>query len=128
MSIVYQVVDVGTQTLELRRPGVLVIRIRPGDDTVETARRLVETARELTGGQPTPYLLDTRNASPPSAEVREVYTSAFPMIKARALLVGNAFSRIAVNVFTRLTPRPFPSRVFTDEDAAFTWLSQYAHG
>lgn len=103
--------------------GVLWHRI---DEVVvsEDAARAIEAAvRQLTGGNPTPAIVDIRQIGYAKAEVRDLFAS-FPEDTgevATALIVGSSASRTMAKMFTNYSTPNRPIRVFGRSEEAVEW-------
>ncbi len=71
-----------------------------------------------------PMLVDIRNVRWASAEARALGSKEAMDFRttALAMLVGSAVSRMVGSLFLRMSPPPFPTRLFDDRDEALTWL------
>lgn len=111
-----------TVELHLRPDGILVVRVSATPQTVDDARKNLALARDLVGGETVPMLVDIRTAGPLDRPSRDVYAQEADFISAQALLVGSAFSRIAANLFLRLSSARHEVAAFDDPDDALRWL------
>ena len=118
-----------TARIGLREDGLIVVRVREGvQQSLADATDNLALALSETGGQRRPLLIDIRKAQPLEAEVRHHYSGQRLVegFSALALLVETSpFGRTMGNVYLRVARPGIPTRLFTDEDAAVTWLTGY---
>jgi len=111
-------------TIRLRDDGIVdVILKKHTDVTVERAKAMNTAIRALHDG-PAPILADIRGMQH-SGILTQRYTAG-PQVaevtRRLALLVGSPVSRMLGTAKIGLAKTPYPTRLFTDEDAAVTWL------
>ena len=115
--------------LELTESGVLVFRYFKGVELSETvARTVVAAGVELCGDLvPTPVLalLDeingfTRGAQKFFAESEENQAASARV----ALVVSSPIAKVIANFFMKLNKPRVPTRMFTDQAKAMTWLTR----
>jgi len=111
--------------LTLTEDGILVASIK------EQSEESYEDAREngagllkiLDGGPPAPLLVDMRMAAGQSMEARKYYAEHAGQWSTKvALLVGSPVSRVMGNIYMGLNKPKVPTRMFTDEGKAYSWL------
>lgn len=87
----------------------------------------IKLRKEITEGKSYPMLSDIRKIKSGSREARQRLSDhdAGEGITAVAVLVNSKTHRILYNFFTSIYKDPAPTRLFTDEEEAFKWLSQY---
>jgi hypothetical protein len=117
-------IEVEAGTVRLREDGIVdVVVKRHADVTVERARALNAAVRGLYDG-PALILCDIREMR--STGILTQRFTAGPegaaVTRKLALMVGSPVSRMFGNVLMGLAKTPFPTRLFTDEDAALAWL------
>ncbi len=80
--------------------------------------------RELAGGGLVPVLVDIRHAGSIDLAARKYLSGpvAAEFTKAAGILVGSAFSRVVGNTFLHVARPAYPTRLFTSEEEALTWL------
>jgi hypothetical protein len=83
-----------------------------------------EEAAKLVDYKKLPVLADTSNVSNSSKEVRDFYASKemAENISAMAVIVSSLSTRIVGNFFINTSKPHFPTKLFTNEAAAITWL------
>ncbi len=92
-----------------------------GEDALDALKMF----QELGGGAPIRLLADIRGLKSASRESREAgdtpeYVAAMGRV---AVVVGSPASRVIGNFFMRFSKPSYPTRLFTDEEAARQWLS-----
>ena len=105
---------------------------KPGaEESAEDARENMEATIAVAGPEPRPILVDLSQVGHIHKEAREVYTKS-PQAKvngAVAILLRNNLAgraaKIFANLFTTDDKPNCPIEIFTDEDQAMAWLSQY---
>lgn len=112
------------------RPSDTYVRI----DHVERAQLTLPDAVEeleaiavLTGGRPTPVLVDIRGLRSITREARAAFADT-DLCSRVALFVGSPLSRTIANFFIVVARPDIPSRVFNDEEEAERWLVADADG
>jgi len=116
--------------LRLREDGILEVVVRPNAETsLEDAQAIHAVMREVCD-RPAVVLADIRGLRR-SGVVVERY-AAGPEVAAitcrLALLVESPVSRMLGNLKMGLAKPTYPTRLFTDEDAAVAWLLEGADG
>jgi hypothetical protein len=105
---------------------IVVVRIQPGVlQTLDDARVNVEACIRAAGNRRCRLLIDIRKAEILSAEVRHYYSGGTltECFSAIVLLVeASPLGRVMGNLYLRIARPGVPTRLFTDEDAALTWL------
>jgi hypothetical protein len=105
--------------------GFLRVSSKP-DSEIELADAKFDfsEAAKLVGYIKLPVLADSRNVSNSAKEVRDFYASKAMAenISAMAVLVSSLSTRIVGNFFINTSKPHFPTKLFTNEDAAITWL------
>ena len=89
--------------------------------TVQQARAGSATIRALGKGT-APMLVDMRQMKKLEREARELYKTDKGGVGAMALLVGSPVTKMLANFFMRTDTDTTPTRMFTDESVALTWL------
>jgi hypothetical protein len=91
---------------------------------VDEAKENVEAVREITAGITCPILVDMRQIKSISKEAREVFSEAGKRkhINAIALLIRSPLSKMVGNFFIGRNKPDVPTRLFTQEKQAKTWL------
>ena len=99
---------------------------KPGSvcDLVEAKK--VTTQVTAFGRGPVPVLVDMRQLLKAERSAREHFTSSEAQATAVALLVGSSVSKVVANFIIGMKRMPVPTRMFTDEHAAVSWLQTAA--
>ncbi|MBT2588291.1 STAS/SEC14 domain-containing protein [Arthrobacter sp. ISL-95] len=109
-------------TLQLEPDNVLLLAWDPGVRIeAHNARAAVNAVNEFAVGNRYPLLVRMANASHLSRAARDVFIE--PCAASRIALLGeNAVDRILVDYQLAAQPAPCPTRFFTSEVEARTWL------
>ncbi len=105
--------------------GLLRGRFLPGAEVGrEDALENLAVSLALTGGRRLPALIDLREVKTQSAEARAVLAgpAAARVSGAVALLIGSPLSRVVGNFYLRFNRPETPTRLFSSEAEAETWL------
>lgn len=91
------------------------------------ARECVAATFDVAGRRRTPVLVDMRGVLSQTREAREYFVCAetAERLRAVALLVDSPLSRLLGNFFLRKSAHLVPTRLFTDEAAAKSWLAEH---
>jgi len=113
-----------------REDGIVhVILAEDVDLSLESCKAMNLAVQELLEG-PGPILADIRRMR--SSGMLQVRYAAQPevieVIGKLAVLVGSAVSRLVGNVLVAAARPAYPTRVFTDKDAAIAWLLEKDEG
>lgn len=120
-------VETRTALFVVRDDGIIVQTVKPGmrQDLAE-ARENMATYLALAGEQKRLLLVDLREAGPTGAGVREYYAQHSPRLRANAMLIGSVLSEMIGNFFINLNKPDAPTKLFTNESAALSWLRSFA--
>lgn len=116
-------------TIRVRDDGILHVVARPGTRfDGPLTEELFATYESVGTGGPFLVLNDIRGVASSSPESRDLASSdrSTALHTALALVVDSRISRMMGNLFLTLSRPKFPTRLFSDEDAATRWL--LAHG
>lgn len=82
---------------------------------------------EVGGGNKIVCLIDARKVKSSDREVREFGSrpETIEQLTASAILVGSPLSKTIGMLFIKLSPPPYPSRLFTSETEALEWLKGF---
>jgi len=107
--------------------GVLWHRIDDPVVSEEAAEGVTAAVREMTGGIPTPAIVDIRSIGYARQEVRDLFASlpADSGEIATALIVGSSASRAMASLFTDHSSPNRPIRVFTSPADAVEWARSF---
>ncbi len=99
--------------------------IRDGADLdEENTRELFAAYRSVGGEGPLMILSDIRRMRSSTPESRALATTAeaTALHRGAAVIVGSTLTRMMGNLFMRLNRPAYPTRLFTEEEAAVDWL------
>ncbi|QNK82068.1 STAS/SEC14 domain-containing protein [Nakamurella sp. PAMC28650] len=97
---------------------------KPGSVCDLDGARKVTAAVGAFGRGAVPVLVDMRYLAKADRAAREHFTGPDAQATAVALLVASAVSRVVANFIIGLQRMPVPTRMFTDESAAVSWLGE----
>jgi hypothetical protein len=107
---------------------IVVIRILPEVlQSLDDARSNIETCARAAGNRRCRLLIDIRKSALISAEVRHYYSGEklAQWFSALALLVdASPVGRVMGNLYLRISRPGVPTRIFSAEDPAMTWLRE----
>ncbi len=83
--------------------------------------------RKISKGKRLPLLIDTKTMKSLSREARVYFASeeAAACASAAGIVVGSPVSKVLGNFYLGLGSPKLPSRLFTSEDEALTWLKGF---
>lgn len=106
--------------------GVVWMRFKPCDShTLEDAIAVVKAHNDLADEEQIPVIADIREVSVGAdRQAREYYVSeeSSRLKLGMAMLVKSPMQRMLGNVFFRINRPPYPSKMFSDESKALSWL------
>lgn len=108
--------------------GVLWHRLETGVAvTADDVRETMTAVHSLTGGRPTPAVVDIRGAAFADRAARNGFATGGESSAevATALIVDNAFSRTLGDLFLKWSTPDRPVRVFTTEEEAAAWARTF---
>jgi hypothetical protein len=122
-----QLIEWPSSTLWFDEDGIVYsIAKKSANRSLEETKKSVEEFRKLLGDKKVCMLADISNASPTSRELREYSAKVLPeFIKAMAMVSRSPAGKMLANLFFALKPQSFPTKVFTSEEEARKWLTQY---
>ena len=122
MSEVFSVAG-GKAVLSLREVGILHLIWAPGTYVQEDdAAPAVTTINKISADHDRPLLVDMRNAGNTSSGARDVF--ALPHAASRVALLGESpVDQVVASFFTRVHRPQRPTRYFTSEAKALSWLT-----
>jgi len=119
-----------TNTITMADSGV--VYFRPEADDIYTDKDLMailDLAEEVAGDHPLLLLMMVNEfeflMTKEARELFNTYAKAESIIRAEAVLVGSAASRIMYNLLTLLHRPKFPFKAFTQEEEAVEWLLKH---
>jgi hypothetical protein len=104
---------------------VLYLNAKSADITLEQRLADIEKLKEILDGQRLCAIMDFKNASPASADVRQATSTELPQLfRAIGFIVRNPASKMLATIFIakRL---PIPVEFFKNEHQALAWIIQY---
>jgi len=96
-------------------------------ETLADAQENIRAAAALARGQRRPVLVDMRGMKSQDREARMYYSGseATQVARALALLSGSRVNTLIANFFLAVTKLSIPTKLFTDEVEAVTWLKGF---
>jgi hypothetical protein len=91
----------------------------------EDATAALDEMARLTGGRPSPLLVDMHDTGQLDRSARSAFASRNDLHAAVALVVGTPLSRAMGNFFLRVSNPLFPTRLFDNEASAVAWLQAF---
>jgi hypothetical protein len=92
---------------------------------IEDASAALEAMAQLTGGRPSPLLVDMRGTGPLDRATRSEFIRRGDLQTAVALIAGTPLTRMMANFIMSVTKPGFPIRLFDDEAPALAWLQSF---
>ena len=92
---------------------------------VADATEAIDALNGLTGGRPTPLLVDARDARTQDRRARREFVRRIELVSAIAMLVATPLSRMMGNFFIGVSRPMVQTRLFEGEAAAVAWLSTF---
>ena len=115
-----------TTTLDKR--GFILSKVHPGSEIgLNEAKGNTQAVIDISGGANYPIFVDIREIKSISKEARDHFSmrGRKPNVTAIAMLVSSPLSRIIGNFFLGLNKPVVPTRMFTSETEAITWMIRY---
>jgi len=109
--------------------GVVVVRFKDGCTLRgDNMLAVTDAVIELCGGVKRRMLIDARGMRSADRDARQA--PARPdlrvVVDRTAIVVGNPVTRVIASFFQRVVAADYPSRIFTDEQEAWAWLTEGA--
>ncbi len=97
------------------------------DLTIEDSLSEMGAYKELCQGKKRPVSINIQNIKTVQRESRQFYSGEEPAryVAVAALIIGNPVSRIMANFFMGINKTFMPVKLFTDQEEAVKWLSDY---
>lgn len=109
--------------------GLVWLRFKEtGDHGIEEAKQVVDAHEQVSGPRRARVMSDLRGLKTGAdRHARAYYISerAARYKLCMAMLVGSPLQTIIGNIFVRLSRPPYPTKLFTDEDSARSWLESF---
>jgi hypothetical protein len=115
-----------TTTLDKR--GFIISKVRPGSEIgLNEAKGNTQAVIDISGGSNYPIFVDIREIKSISKEARDHFSmrGRKPNVTAIAMLVSSPLSRIIGNFFLGLNKPTVPTKMFTSEPDAISWMIRY---
>jgi hypothetical protein len=112
----------------LRPDGIVVIDVRDeGIIGKQIVEEIVNAVEKITGGKAAPNLILTRPGAMVDKEAREFSSSPRGMqfTVADAMVIHNLPQKVVANFYLRINRPEKPTRFFSDEEEAITWLKKF---
>lgn len=123
-----QEIQTRTSLVRVEPAGIVRVTILPGaEETQADAQATMQAATTLLAGRRLPILVDMRHMKVQERAARQQYASpkVVEMTQAVGLLVNSRVSQLIANFFITLTTAVVPTKLFTDEAEAITWLKGF---
>jgi hypothetical protein len=121
-------IEIRSQRIWLDDDGIIHAELRAHVDVgLEDAREAIRSIGTICGERRKPVLVDIRDIKSMSRDAR-VYFAGEETAKfesAVALLLKSPLTRAIGNFFLGLNKTLFPTRLFTDEEEALSWLRSF---
>ncbi len=114
--------------VSLGEDGIVRVIHLPGVEvTLEDAKETMAAYLKLNKGKRRPLFVDTKTMKSLAREARQYYAGeeAAMVASAVAIIVGTPVSRVLGNFYLGLSNPHLPSRLFSSEEEALTWLKEY---
>ena len=108
--------------------GICRVIVLPGVEiTLEVIQVMLAAQAVVSRGEKTPVLVDVREIKFMTRAAREHIAGEEGQKRhpAAALLIDSPIGRALGNFFLRVNKPHYPTRLFTSEDEAITWLKSY---
>jgi hypothetical protein len=104
-----------------------IIHVPDAEVTLEDAQETMAAYKKIYNGRKLPLLIDTKTMRSLSREARHYYAGeeAASCASAAAIIVGTPVSKVLGNFYIGLSNPHLPSRLFTSEEEALTWLKGF---
>lgn len=117
-----------TAKIYQQEPGIVQVLVLPGAiQTLADAKENMQAQARLTAGQRHALFVDMRQIQSQDREAREYYAGpeSAQILKAVAILIGSPMSRVIGNFMLGFNRSTLPTRLFTSEDEALSWLRSF---
>ena len=119
-------IDLNVADVWINDDGVIWMRFKPCEaHTLEDAIAVVKAHNDLAGNQQVPVIADIREVSVGAdRQAREYYVAeeSSRLKLGMAMLVKSPMQRMLGNIFFRINRPPYPSKMFSSEEKALSWL------
>ena len=117
-------IETDVSILELDPKGFLRITLKETDNQLDAdeAIRQIAAAQKLTNGERHLVLVDaTKSFIVPTLEAKKILSEVNKKIK-EAVVIKSLGSRIAGNIYIRISGGKYPTKLFNNEESAIKWL------
>jgi hypothetical protein len=115
-------IDTTTATIWME-DNIVRIKIKDGARVeLKDAMEHVDAVWELCGDQKHVMLTDISRVASTSREARAAYRAEPSALSALAILTNSPISRVIAGFFVRVSQPGFPTKVFSNEASALSWL------
>ena len=120
-------IETPTTVISVRDDGIVLVTLKQNAEvTLEAAKEDHVATMKLVGGHDFLILVDARPARGITREARQYY--ADPEVRkhtiAQAILIDSGVSKVLGNFYLAVNKPPFPTKLFTTEQAAIAWLNE----
>jgi len=126
VSLLIRTTTAEISSIEVESGPIVTVRILPDVlQTLDDARSNIEASVSAATNRRSRLLVDIRKAAIITAEVRHYYSGEIltQWFSAIGLLVdASPLGRVMGNLYMRIAQPGLPTRIFTDEEAAMSWL------
>lgn len=130
-ATIVRTISTRTAIFEERGDGIVIQRLKPGSvQSLADARENIDALLAICGERQRGLLFDLRGGLSTESGVRETYAKSEGMKRlfGIAMVINSTAGRIAGNFLIAVQLPTTPTRLFTDEAAAMTWLFRLARG
>jgi hypothetical protein len=127
-NITEKTIELSTFLTSFNSEGIAISRVKKGAVIgVAEAKENTQAIISFNGGAPCPLLVDARQINSISKEARDHFSmrDRKGYVNSIAILISSPVSRIIGNFFMGLNKPTVPTRLFTDEGAAMSWLRTF---
>jgi hypothetical protein len=114
--------------LYLRADGIVYVRISSEkDETLELVKEMVKKMGEMVNYSQVPILARHEDFALPGKANRDYWAKkeSCPYSKAEAFMIGSTGLKLIANFYLKINKPERPTRMFTDEEEAVTWLKTF---
>jgi len=122
-----KVTETNTSIYWFDENGILCsISKKAAPQSLQDTMRIMDELKVQLAGRKVCILIDVTNSGESTKELRDYAAVEFPkIVKAMALVSSSELGKMLANLFFNLKQQPYPTKMFTDEEAAREWLKQY---
>ena len=115
-----------TTTFWFDKTGILYSVSLPSVRNLEIMTDYVSFVKNITNDKKVCILSDISNASTMDKVARDyMQTELKNLYKAMAVIAKTPLSKMIGNIYFKMNPRSFPSKIFSNENDAKEWLTEY---